>query len=668
MDLFRQIISTRKLSFIYILIPAAFFLTISNIDLLQYLVHNYERLSIAYFFLASYENCVILLRSLLLILGLIIIGKNTIRFFMNPFFEISFAIGAGIFSLLLFFIGMCGFYTEKILLSVYVLVILIILFDLKFLAQSYINQKNQLFRKYNLFEIIIIGFIVSIFIQGIIVALAPQVNWDSVASQLALPKIFLQNSNIKPILYILHSSWPLASELIYGVFLIFGEGSEAGIFQLFYGFCSVLLVYRIARRVLPHSAALLACAVFSSTDIFSTLLPVAKNDFAVAVYFLLAFYFFISSTDDNSPRSIFLCGILLGFAMSVKLTGFVLIFIMLLAIILTHFNNYRNLIRSIVTIFLGSFCVVLPWLVRSWIYRGNPVWPFCSILFSKTHLYYEHRHFFAGFGKLEPNETIIESIFKFPLRLFGYFDGFPMQTSVLFFALFFIIVIAGTLSLKKYKWFIFFPVFFCVFFFYHSGFWRYFLPMFALLSIVTSGYIYKAATRKTLRSYLILCVALLFFIPKPGIFPKDAFLTFIGLTPNDPTLTPRQRYKQLHLNSFRLMEWINTNLPPDAKILLFREVRGFYLDREYMWSMPLNQRLICFDEWESYGGFDQITKLGITHILYNRKIMSRYEIIPTIILEKELPRHARCIKQIDDVELWEILPITSKRIKGKNRT
>ncbi|HLV78693.1 MAG TPA: hypothetical protein VKT32_00385 [Chthonomonadaceae bacterium] len=50
--------------------------------------------------------------------------------------------------------------------------------------------------------------------------------------------------------------------------------------------------------------------------------------------------------------------------------------------------------------------------------------------------------------------------------------------------------------------------------------------------------------------------------------------------------SPGERRKELesHLDIYPAMEWINTHAPPDARVLLYEEDRGFYLDRGYLWG------------------------------------------------------------------------------------
>ena len=55
-----------------------------------------------------------------------------------------------------------------------------------------------------------------------------------------------------------------------------------------------------------------------------------------------------------------------------------------------------------------------------------------------------------------------------------------------------------------------------------------------------------------------------------------------------------------------------------AKVLLYREIRGFYLDADYLWGDPGNQGLIRYADIPDEGGLRRrLAELGVTHVLVN---------------------------------------------------
>jgi hypothetical protein len=66
------------------------------------------------------------------------------------------------------------------------------------------------------------------------------------------------------------------------------------------------------------------------------------------------------------------------------------------------------------------------------------------------------------------------------------------------------------------------------------------------------------------------------------------------------------------------VRWVNETLPPDAKILLLEETRGFYFDRAYMWGNPGHHTLIPWDSFDTPEKMaDWLRDKGFTHVLLN---------------------------------------------------
>ena len=83
----------------------------------------------------------------------------------------------------------------------------------------------------------------------------------------------------------------------------------------------------------------------------------------------------------------------------------------------------------------------------------------------------------------------------------------------------------------------------------------------------------------------------------------------------------RESYLLNALDIYPVCRWGNRHLPKDSKVLLFREIRGYYLDRDYVWGDPLNQSVLDYFSFRSR--FDlrkRLMELGITHVLVNSNL------------------------------------------------
>jgi hypothetical protein len=74
------------------------------------------------------------------------------------------------------------------------------------------------------------------------------------------------------------------------------------------------------------------------------------------------------------------------------------------------------------------------------------------------------------------------------------------------------------------------------------------------------------------------------------------------------------------IKPFPVFEYINRSLPKHARILLATyEVRGYFLDRDYVWAHPIGQRMLRFEQIPNGSALRRaLADHGIDYILDNR--------------------------------------------------
>lgn len=71
-------------------------------------------------------------------------------------------------------------------------------------------------------------------------------------------------------------------------------------------------------------------------------------------------------------------------------------------------------------------------------------------------------------------------------------------------------------------------------------------------------------------------------------------------------------------NAFDAMQYINLHSRPSDKVLLYEEVRGFYLDRPYLWANAQHSSYIPYAQFETGPDFiDWMRVNGYTYMLIN---------------------------------------------------
>jgi hypothetical protein len=84
-------------------------------------------------------------------------------------------------------------------------------------------------------------------------------------------------------------------------------------------------------------------------------------------------------------------------------------------------------------------------------------------------------------------------------------------------------------------------------------------------------------------------------------------------------LRPVEEYLLASTEVYVPSHYISHNLPPEARVCTYGEVRCFYFDRDYFWGEPGHSDLIPYDRMR--GAEDLIRgyrEYGITHVLINQ--------------------------------------------------
>jgi len=345
------------------------------------------------------------------------------------------------------------------------------------------------------------------------------------------------------------------------------------------------------------------------------------NDAGLSYFFAISILAFLIWLEKNDNPAFYLSAIFIGLTISSKYTTLTLLFviniIIFIHLIKNQIPNYEKIKKIFIYNFI-AFLFILPYLVKNYLFTGNPVYPFLFKILGGKNLYN-----YGGGG----------SIIATPLNLFNFnfinfLKSFWIQTisnaePQNYIGSIFIAFIPFIFILKNVKktilylllifilnyplWYIGTPVF------------RYLMPAFIPLSIFVAFYIEKLKNNFfiisifyiNLFSNIILSLNIAYGLKlEPYLYKnsnKDEFLSITRINYPNP--------------SYLVIKWINENLPENSKILFSGENKTFYLKRNYItYSVENNlQPLIEFikmaknaDELKNI-----LEKEKITHILIN---------------------------------------------------
>jgi len=443
-----------------------------------------------------------------------------------------------------------------------------------------------------------------------ILASAPPTDWDVLAYHLALPKLYLRAHGLCAVPWLLHAHWPHLMEVFYSVPLSIGCDQAAALWHA--ALCAVLVraLYSAARRELGAACAWTGAALLAGQPALLLVATQAHNDGALALFHFLACLAVWEWSRTRWGRVLAVAGLLSGLAAACKLQGLILAAALAVWVCLRP-ASARERLRAVL-IYLGCvMAVCAPWFIRSYAQTGNPVWPFAAELF-------------GGLGNPAEAAAVCarSNLWRWPpdwTLLSRYGPQFLLLPAA------FTAIAAGRpgLALPPFLRFLWVPAVPLLVLMapYHEA-WRFFLPGMPAVALSAAWWAVRAGGRPGWRR-LAAAAAVAF-----GVFPvlrssqNNQLFPVLGLRSlARPGVAPREVYLERSLDHYRFYKDADARLGSGAKVLLFREIRGYYLDADYQWGDPINQTLIAYRKIADVASLAaRLKELGVTHVLVNEGV------------------------------------------------
>lgn len=490
----------------------------------------------------------------------------------------------------------------------------------------------------------------------IIAALAPPggLEWDSLSYHLAVPKTYLREGRIFFIPYDHHSNFPFALQMLYTLML--GLGS-IGAAKLCHWLCGVLIVVSVytfaARHFSPaetgRKIGLVAALLVASTPIVLWEASVAYVDLATALFTWLSLYALVNAatltplapTEDKrdglSVSWLLVSAVLMGFALGTKYTVIAFWGMLLVGVLGWHYATTRRWAKETIphAALWGavSMLVGAPWYIKSWLYTGSPVYPFFYNLFGGRYWNAQNAAQYSadqdafGLGKtpvhllLGPwNATMEAALLPSVGRpfIFTEYVLFGLSPAVL------ALVLGAPLLTRRFSRATVYcalfggGVFFFWFFLMQQT--RYLIVGLPALALVGAEALVRAREERALRLAPVLGAGLVAASTLWGMYlaaqqlAAPAVPVVFGQTAPLDWVTGSGGGMRGLIPSIR---HINENAPKDAKVSLFNEPRGFWLEREYAWGEGAHAHGLF--PWSQYTGVDDwltdFRRRGYTYLL-----------------------------------------------------
>lgn len=553
--------------------------------------------------------------------------------FISPL-EISIfglATGFGILAYLIFIIGITGVLYIWTILAVVIIMGVFSVKEIGPLLKETLEIGRSLLRNPN--GISGIAFRIGVFVVAafaIIPSLAPSsgLDWDGLAYHLAIPQIYLRNHSIVYVPFISHSNFPFLTEMLYSIGLAFKSTGVAKLFHYAMYIGTAVAIYCICVRHVNSLTGRIAAILFLTTPVVAWEAGIAYTDLSTALYITMAVYTLLNWEKTDRQNWLVVCGIMCGFAFGTKVLAAIPIFSLCVWILIAKIRSKQfgsgiklGLMVGCIALLIGS-----PWYIKSYIYTGNPFYPFLYNIFGGKYWSQGAADAYRGSQLAFGMGRGISQLFMAPWNLFAngvYFFDIPDAKNPKVWGVigpvFMGLIPLAVYTLWKDRFMQKIAVFTLVFvitWFFLMQYSRYLITIIPMMCII-AGYAASEIHQKMMKSryavnaFICICVLLsVFNVYRMSINSLNAA---VGTEPADAFLSRT-------LDVYDAEQWINMNLPDDAGIVLFDEVRGFYLNRKYIWGNPGHHEMI---PWNSFtNGTDMVKFLedmGYQYALVNVK-------------------------------------------------
>jgi 4-amino-4-deoxy-L-arabinose transferase-like glycosyltransferase len=402
-------------------------------------------------------------------------------------------------------------------------------------------------------------------------ALAPEILADGMGYHLGLPYEYVRLGRF-PARITFYDLVPQGMEMLYTAAFALGRHSAAKLVEFAFFAATLPLFFRISRRLgLGDLAGLVAAVFYCSAPVAGVTGASSYNDAAGVFFALAAFYLLLVWRDTGAQRYLVLSGILAGFCFAIKVPGVMAVAAAGLFVLSERrplgSGPARSRLRNVAFLALGAALTISPWLLRNAIVAGNPLAPLLNWLFPNPYFHAATERQLAetlsSIGQVRP--------WTIPWQLaFG--DGFAGTFGPLL-----LVLPAGLLALRRPagRWCWAAAVLLALPWYSNTGA-RFLMPAVAVAALSLGMVLPPPAAWAAIALQALLCWPQVIDLRETRYefrlreFPLRAALR----------IEAEDDYLWRHADEFKLARIVESQTPPDAKILALLSVANAYLARD----------------------------------------------------------------------------------------
>lgn len=460
-----------------------------------------------------------------------------------------------------------------------------------------------------------------------VAALSFPVSWDALAYQLAIPKFYAAARGFVEIPGMKLMQCIAGGEYLTAAALAVSNDRIPQLFSFLSECIIIYLIVMLGKRIFTENIAWAAAALFALTPAVLKTGGIAGNDLPLAMFvFLAAVYFWKYVTNGNIGR-LYLSAIFCGFAASMKMTGLVTAAFLIGALAAyTAAGKIKPTLAQVSTCMALFLLVTAPVFYQKYALTGNPLFPFFHQYINPSDS--ENVGLAARLNQevaaTEGSGRSLLDLLKLPYNLVAHQSRFQDMPQYFVIPALLVLLVRLASREKPCGKEVFFGAmvvfYFAIWFFTGRQLWRLLLGIMPFMFLLVFDWL--AGIRNA--PLKISCAALFLInaVPFLGTDVNNKLFAVFALPSLESPGTPsRDRYLEKSLDHYEVYEFANKNLPAGSKVLLFREIRGYYLDVPYIWGDPVNQAEIVYGEPLTPESLKaQLDAKSVTHVIVNYNI------------------------------------------------
>lgn len=477
-------------------------------------------------------------------------------------------------------------------------------------------------------------------------AFAPTTTWDPLDYHYVMPREWLSQGGFVDLPKLMYSNFPASVELIWLTgMVLFGE-IVANLFTWWFGVLMGLTILLIGRKYFSPIAGWIGLALFLSLSIvYTEEIPGGVIDLAVFTFNLLCVYFAVRYSEDRNRENLILTIVFASNGLAMKHSA-ILSLVFAVLIILFSFIQKKDTIRGILTsiLVIAASCILpLLWYIKSYIYTGNPVYPFLEGVFhpgtknSIDILYWSNPNFTRDLSDLVTywyNVITDVGMVQFRFRLINgiYLGLLPLVIW----------------AIRKPGWhraFISYAFFMIILLMYQApGEPRYQLAAWAVMGIACvyglfeSGIMRDSTMRRLIPLTLIVPITIMMIMCVHENRNKNGYIWGTD---------SREVYYQKNVGVYPLIEYMNKKTD-DNSLVVWCDPRVYLFERDYIPAYPFDVPLLPPWRENTETITAEFKTIGVTHLGFTMAANYRAWVTAVILEQAEIDNIHEGVMYVED--------------------